>query len=232
MVFKSKVVITGGAIRIGKAISEAFSAAGYAVRIHFNTSSSEASMLYQSLPGCELIQCDFYTADRDSLRAIVRDCDILINNASIYYPSDLTDDSEQEIISKQQFKINYEIPVSLMDLFVEENRDGCIINMLDAAVLQPTADAGSYFQSKYMLKEATIKKAVDLAPEIRVNGVAPGTTIPPVLLPESEMKKSIASMPLKKAPSVKNVADACVFLAANEGITGEIIRVDGGRHLI
>lgn len=233
----SKVVVTGGAIRIGKAITEAFAAVGSTVRIHFNSSLTEAFALCQSLSEHvnikhELIQCDFSIAEIKSLRAVVKDCDILVNNASIYYLPDSIDLSERRKISKLQLKINYEIPILLMELFAEENKRGCIINILDATTLQPDDSAGSYFQSKYLLKEATIKQAIALAPSIRVNAVAPGAILPPSHFYGSEMKKSIALMPLRKAPSVRNVADTCLFLAQNEGITGEIIKVDSGRHLV
>jgi pteridine reductase len=228
---KTKVLVTGGALRIGKAITEAFADAGATVRIHCNNSTIEAANLCESLSfsglcNHEFLQCDFRIADRELLRSIINGCDILVNNASIYYPAD---SSCAGADSHMQYKINFEIPAILMKLFAEENKKGCIINILDAAVLvKDTGEENDYSRSKYDLKKATLENALVFAPEIRVNGVAPGAILPPDWLPESEMKKSITAMPLKKAPTVQNVADACVFLASNDGITGEIIKVDGG----
>lgn len=229
-----KVLVTGGAVRIGKVISEAFASTGAAVRIHCNTSVSEAEELRDSLPEPlqskhEFVQCNFTFADLEDLRAIIKDCNVLVNNASIYLPADKTLKAD---VKQNQYKVNYEIPVMLMDLFATENKFGCVINLLDASVMDANyQDSDSYSRSKYDLKLMTIKKAISLAPDIRVNGVAPGAIIPPEWLAESEMEKSISAMLLKKAPTMKNIADACVFLAANDGITGEIIHVDGGSHL-
>jgi len=234
MVFsETKVLVTGGALRIGKAISEAFADAGAAVKIHCNTSTLEAAHLCKVLPipeslKHEFVQCDFRTADRESLRSLINGCDILVNNASIYYPVHSCRIDEEYL---QQYKINLEIPAALMEAFAEdENKKGCIINMLDAAVFE-RINGDCYSRSKYDLKELTLKNAKAFAPRIRVNGVAPGAILPPIRFSKSAMEKSIATMPLKKAPSVKNVADACVFLAINDGITGDIIHVDGGSHL-
>lgn len=233
---QSKVLVTGGAVRIGKAISEAFASAGAVVRIHCNKSLTEAADLCQKLTGApecsvhETYQCDFLQAGRQTLSTMLEGCNILVNNASVYYPvnSGISKDK-----LKEQIQVNFEIPLTLMELFASQNHSGCIINILDAiAVDQQSQENDFYLRSKSALKKATLEKALAFAPGIRVNGVAPGAILPPLWLPDSSMEKSIALMPLKIAPTVQNIADACVFLAKNDGITGDIIFVDGGTHLI
>ena len=233
---QSKVLVTGGALRIGKAICEAFASAGAAVRIHYNNSAGAAEELGLMLPSPpsgmvhEAFQCDFLKAGTATLSTMLEGCDILVNNASIYHsPSQVIPEDRLQ----DQRKVNYEIPLQLMELFASMHQRGCIINLLDAvAIDQEIPESDLYRRSKSELKKATLEKAVTFAPGIRVNGVAPGAIIPPSWLAGSQMKKSVAMMPLKKAPTVQDVADACVFLAKNDGITGDIIFVDGGRHLI
>lgn len=228
----TQVLVTGGAVRIGKAISLAFAAAGASVRVHYNRSQTEAEALCKELPASDAVQLDLTQAADESLLGMLQDIDILVNNASVYFTAGTFKETEQKSIDTNHLAVNYEVPVRLMELFAAAERPGCIINLLDAAVLKPDVVHDSYSQSKFLLFLATRVKAIELAPEVRVNGVAPGSILPPFWLPDSLMEKSIAEMPLQKAPAVEDVAIACVFLASNHGITGEVIRVDGGRHLV
>ena len=228
---RKKVLVTGGAVRIGKSIAKAFAASGASVRIHCYKSKNEAEKLCASLgvPG-EVFPLDFFNIDDRKLKALVSGIDILVNNAAVF-PS--PDGGGNEINDEKLMQINYDVPNKLMAYFVEANINGCcIVNMLDAAVLKEKASAGVYYKSKYLLYMATLSKAIEFAPGVRVNGVAPGSIIPPSWLPDSLMEKSIADMPLQKAPSVEDVAKTCIFLAENEGVTGEVIKVDGGKHLV
>lgn len=227
-----RVLITGGALRVGKALSMAFIEAGALVRIHFNTSGDSASNLKKQFPSdIELFQCDLSIASSEQLIKMVKYCDILVNNASIYFPSYKFHESKDEEIAKKHIYINYEIPCKLIELFAHNNEKGSIINMLDAKVLKLIKDGDSYYQSKYKLMNATREFAKSLAPNIRVNGLALGTVLPPTWLPNSDMGKSIDATPLKKAPSMQDVTDSAIFLSLNESITGNILFVDGGVHL-
>lgn len=229
---QSKILVTGGALRIGKGIVEAFANAGAEVRIHCHKSLSQAEELRSSLlVKGDVVQADLLQADDRLLRKMLEGVGVLVNNASVFCPAGTFEQGQEEEIEKKHLKINYEIPLLLMELFAEKNPKGCIINLLDAAVLKPDSVSDSYSQSKFLLYLATRIKALEFAPDIRVNGVAPGSILPPSWLPDSLMEKSISEMPLQKAPTVEDVANACVFLAATEGITGEVIRVDGGTHL-
>ena len=227
-----RVLVTGGALRVGKALSMAFIEAGASVRIHFYTSDDSANNLKKQFPSSvELFQCDFSNATAKQLTKMVTDCDILVNNASIYFPSYKFDDSKDEDIAKKHIHINYDIPCKLIELFAQYSKKGSIINILDAKVLKLMKNGDSYYQSKYKLLNATREFAKSLAPNIRVNGLALGTVLPPTWLPNSDMAKSIDTTPLKKAPSLKDVTDSAIFLSLNKSITGNILSVDGGVHL-
>lgn len=227
-----RVLVTGGALRVGKAFSIAFIEAGASVRIHFNSSDDSANNLKKQFPSdIELFQCDFFNATDEQLTKMVTDCDILLNNASIYFPSYKFDESKDKEIAKKHTHINYDIPCKLMELFAQYNKKGSIINILDAKVLKLKKDGDSYYQSKYKLLNATLEFAKSLAPSIRVNGLALGTVLPPTWLPNSDMAKSIDATPLKKAPSLQDVTNATIFLSLNESITGNILSVDSGVHL-
>jgi NAD(P)-dependent dehydrogenase (short-subunit alcohol dehydrogenase family) len=110
-------------------------------------------------------------------------------------------------------------------------KEGCIINLLDRKISRSFPDDGSYALSKKALAETTLSAALQWAPRIRVNGVAPGAVLPPRGMEKSEMKIQISMTPMKMAPTPEDVARACIFLAENNSITGQIIYVDGGQHL-
>ena len=106
------------------------------------------------------------------------------------------------------------------------------MNLLDQAVLRPVApDETAYLRSRRELARATETLALELAPNCRVNGVAPGAVLPPAWLPESTMAKTIPTIPLRRAVSVEDLAEAVFFAAVNRSLTGALLPVDGGQHL-
>jgi hypothetical protein len=109
--------------------------------------------------------------------------------------------------------------------------EGCIINLLDQRIAKKSPDDDSYTLSKKALAKATFVTALRWAPQIRVNGIAPGAILPPRGMENSKMKIQISITPMKKAPTPEQVAKTCLFLIENDSITGQIIYVDGGQHL-
>jgi len=134
--------------------------------------------------------------------------------------------------AKRQMDINFRAPLILMRKFQEQKiKEGCVINLLDRRISKSYPDDGSYALSKKALAEATLTAALEWAPRIRVNGVAPGAVLPPRGMEKSRMKIQISMTPMKKAPTPEDVAKACIFLVENDSITGQVIFVDGGQHL-
>ena len=110
-------------------------------------------------------------------------------------------------------------------------KEGCIINLLDQRIAKNSIDDGSYTLSKKALAEATCTSALQWAPRIRVNGIAPGAVLPPIGMENSKMKIQISMTPMKTAPTPEEISKTCIFLAESDSVTGQIIYVDGGQHL-
>ena len=236
MFIKDKtVLVTGGAVRIGRAICTAFAHAGAKVIIHYNKSGKEAAELLRILgsekAGHQLVKCELSAlSSAERLIPALGRIDILVNNASGYFPCPLG--KENIAIAEKQFAINLHAPLLLMRKFQEQKiKSGCIINLLDQRIAKFSPADGSYTLSKKALAEATCTSALQWAPRIRVNGVAPGAILPPRGMEKSKMKIQLSMTPMKKAPTPAEVAKACIFLAENDSITGQIIFVDGGQHL-
>ncbi|MFA6715722.1 MAG: SDR family oxidoreductase [Victivallales bacterium] len=216
-----RVLVTGGAVRIGRAVCLAFAEAGAEVVIHCNKSLEQAQELLSALPGSghRVIQCDLNFPE--GLLERCGEISILINNASVYR---LPKDSEEEYM-----KINYSAPMSLMKQFFRKNpTEGSIINFLDAG---EDYSSDPYAVSKQALHDATLEAALKFAPGVRVNAIAPGPVLPPVGLKGPGMRKILEQVPMGRQIPLKDVTDACLFLARNESLTGQVIYVDGGRHL-
>ncbi len=231
-----KVLVTGGAVRIGECVCRIFAAEGANVIIHYNKSEAAALKLFSDIGGKEhghsLTNGDLTSQTYlIELMSTFDDIDIIINNASVFDNMPII---EEDLLSaRKQFEINFWTPLTLMQLFRKQKpENGLIINILDQRIFSHGKNDGSYLLSKKVLAETTSMLALQWAPEIRVNGIAPGIVIPPLSLPNSKMEKSIAAAPLKKTTNVKEIADACLFIAKNDSITGEIITIDCGMHLV
>ncbi len=236
-----KVLVTGGAIRIGREICKGFARAGATVVIHCNTHTEEGKLLLEELggpgKGHALFSMDLSNAaeleKEENIRLLEEKfsgVDILVNNASCYIRTPIQQEKLPEM--ERQLNINFLSPVLLMKLFAEKAVQGSVIvNMLDQGIAKTDRNTFSYALSKKALAEATKSAALSYAPCIRVNAVAPGPMIPPPDLPLSKMEKSIQSIPLQKAIAVEDVVSACLFAAGNSSMTGAILYVDGGLSL-
>ncbi len=239
----SKVLlVTGGAKRIGVEIVKKFHAEGFNVILAFQSSRAEATKVVRKL---NKLRRDSAAAKKidlvelDSLDAFFHECretfgplTCLINNASVFAPTDLKNICPTEL--KKTFDINLIAPIILAKNMASQKKKSSIINILDIYAEKPLAGYLAYTMSKAGLKTATRALAKELGPDIRVNGVAPGI----ILWPEDEENKDFLSrdtvqqLPLKKKGKPIDIANTCYFLAeAAPFITGEIITVDGGQSL-
>ena len=159
-----RVLITGGAIRVGAVIAKAFANAGAQVVIHCCRHAEEASQL----PAEKILCCDLTEPGApEKLIADAGPLDILVNNASAYVRTPFLDESEEDV--RKMLDINFLAPLSLMKAFARaySGRDGIIINLLDQAVSGHAPDAFGYLVSKKALADATESAALALAPRIR-----------------------------------------------------------------
>jgi len=233
------VLITGAALRIGRAIAQAFAAQGDRVVIHYRQSGTAARELFAELggesSGHQLVQADLANVDAaaqliPTLLAQGLRIDCLVNNASHYSRRPLRDCDQ--LAMADAFAINFFAPFALMRAFAQHCQHGCIINLLDQRVNAVDPQAGAYALAKKALRDATEAAAIEWAPAIRVNAVAPGLVLPPPGVPPERMAALIRNIPSQQRSSEKDVAAACLYLARTQAVTGQILYVDGGLHLV
>ena len=234
------VLVTGGGIRVGKAICQTFAEHGARVIVHCHQSIQAADELVSHLPETangdshmviqgDLTDPDYRAGLIPGLRAQGVRLNCLINNASTYRRSPLRSLSETEI--RADFEINFFAPFFLMKAFAELCGSGCVINLLDQRVTTVEKNTGAYGLAKKALRDATEAGALEWAPDIRVNAVAPGYSLPPPGATEEGMRPLLNNIPMRQPSPPDHIAQACAFLAKSPTVTGQILFVDGGMHL-
>ncbi|KAA5602223.1 SDR family oxidoreductase [Blastochloris sulfoviridis] len=234
-------LITGGAKRIGRAIAEALGERGYALAIHYGRSTAEAQALVEALSrrGLRAAAVCADLADPDAVAALVPAAaasvgplTLLVNSASEFEPDEMG--TLERARFERQLAVNLTAPVFLTEAFARqlpEGRDGCVINVLDQRVWRPTPRFVSYTLAKSALWMATRTMAQALAPRIRVNAVGPGPTLANPRQSEDDFARQAAAVPLGRAATPAEIANAVLYLTAAQSVTGQMIAVDGGQHL-
>jgi len=230
-------LITGGARRVGRAIVEKFASAGYRVAFTYRSNQADAETLARQLKGCA-IRVDL-TRPAEAVEQVNADLskfadrlDVLVNSASMYPQADLRQTTPGLI--EQLMAIHVQSPLLLAQAFEVKLRQsrGHIINMIDLLAEKPWPKYLAYCASKAALANLTLGLARELAPEVTVNGIAPGVVAWPADYPEAEKQKYLDRVPLARAGTGEDVADLVYFLATGGSyITGQIIRLDGGRSI-
>ena len=235
---KKRVLVTGGAKRIGRAIALNLAAAGMDVVIHFKSAKAEALDLFEEITAmgraAHLVSGDLsdVAAARDLFAEASREAgpiDVLVNSASIFFKSGLLDFSFEALT--HEIAVNAFSPLELARAFSAECVDGVIVNLLDSRMNSYDNLHAAYHLSKRMLYDLTRMLALELKPKIRVNGVAPGLILPPPGEPLGYLEAHKKENPLERFGSPEGVAEAVRYLIAAEFVTGQVIFVDGGRHL-
>jgi len=236
----NKIIITGAATRIGAAIAKKLSGPGAEMVIHYNNSKKEAEKLQKELlkNKTKVYLVKGNLAKEQDLKKIIQfsksklkyfDC--LINNASLF-----ENDSLKNFSSKswnQHLDINLKAPAYLTKEFSKntKGKNNNIINIIDQRVFKLTPFFFSYTLSKTGLYTLTKTSAMELAPNVRVNGIAPGPTIKNNRQTEVHFKKQYLATPLKQQVNVKDICSAVDFFIKNSSITGQVIAVDSGQNL-
>ena len=233
-------LVTGGARRIGRATVLALGAEGVDIVVHDRQSlQRECEKLCGELRGLGvkswIVPADF--ADPSGYHSLVARAfeasgrlDILINNASVFSPDTLTDANFNEVV--RQLQINAWAPFVLSREFARRAGKGKIINILDTRIAGFDFKHLPYIMSKHALYLLTRMTAVEFAPHISVNSVAPGLILPPGGKGESYLEALASTVPLRRHGEPRDVTDAVLFLLKGNFITGQVIFVDGGRHLM
>ena len=235
-----KIIITGGATRIGAAIANKLSGPNKEIVIHFNKSKSKAEDLKKKLflKGSKiyLIKADL---NKDSdLKKIIKFAksklkyfDCLINNASLFENDKLDNFTSQSW--EKHITTNLKAPAYLSKEFSKniKGKNNNIINIIDQRVFKLTPFFFSYTLSKTGLYTLTKTSAMSLAPQIRVNGIAPGPTIKNKRQLMKHFKNQYLATPLKKQVNVYEVCNAVDFFIKNSSITGQVVALDSGQSL-
>ncbi len=231
-------LITGGARRIGRATALALAREGVHVVIHCNRSREDAETAAEAVRRRRVkawvISADLGDPEgAGKLFAQVRKAagpiDFLINNASIFEAGKLAELAIDDLA--RNIQVNAFAPLQLARALVAQNRPGAIVNLLDARVLIHNRHHVAYHLSKRMLLSLTKMMALQFAPAMRVNGVAPGLILPPPDRDPEGFERLASTNPLKRVGSPEDIAEAVLFLLKNDFVTGQVLYIDGGYHL-
>ena len=237
------IFITGAAKRNGKEIALCFNEMGWNIIIHYNSSKNDAQVLADEINGNNPDSAITVQGNLDVKEDVekvineVRDAfptiDLLINNASTFYPTPIEDISEEHW--DKLVGSNLKGPLFLIKGLKDKLKEskGSIINITDTNLSKGVANYSIYSAAKAGLESITKGLARELAPDIKVNAIAPGAMLEPpdVTWTEEQKNKVISSIPLNRMGSEKDISEAVKFLAKSNYITGQIIKVDGGRSL-
>ncbi len=234
-------LVTGGAVRLGKALTLALADAGVRVAIHYGRSAeSAAAAVAEALAlgsEAEAFQADLRQSGSAAHlleSAVTRfgQVDILVNSAAIFERGDLNNTTEA--LWDAHFATNLKAPFFLCQAFaaqVTDGRQGHIVNIADWRATRPGPHYLAYTLTKAALVTMTRSLALALAPAIQVNAIAPGAILPPPGKDREYLERLAEGIPLKRAGSPEDVAKALLFLLRSDFVTGELLYVTGGEHL-
>ena len=241
----NKALVTGAAQRIGGEIVRELHGAGFDIALHYRRSAGAAKSLEDELnatrPGsCRLFQADLAVAGErrqmvDELVSAYGKLDLLVNNASGFEPTPIAacTVAEFDAMIDSNLKGPYFLIQALLPML--QTAKGSIVNILDAHVEHPLPDFNAYCAAKAGLASLTRSLAVELGPEVRVNGVAPGAILWPEggeAYDDAMRRGTVERTPLRRTGEPSDIARTVRFLACDAPfITGQVITVDGGKSL-
>jgi pteridine reductase len=233
-------LITGGSKRVGAAIARRLAEAGFYIYITYRDAGPAQRLLGEApLAGVSTgipVDLSDPQAAADTIGQTIENqfgrLDVLVNNASIYRPARLA--QTDLALLREMEAVNVHAPLLLCQRFAATLRStrGHVINMVDLLAERPWPTYLAYCASKAALKNLTLGLARELAPEVTVNGIAPGVVEWPADYPQAEREKYLQRVPLARAGTPQDVANLVHFLCTEGSyITGQIIRLDGGRSI-
>lgn len=241
---KKVALVTGGARRIGAAIVRLLHDSGFDIALHCKQSKVPAQQLADELNQERAESCRVFTCDldiTDDLSELIKTVvvwgsrlDVLVNNASVFYPT--TQGACDSLSFDELFTVNVKACFMLSELAYPylKKQGGCIVNITDIHGERPLKNHSVYSMTKAALGMQTKALAIEYAPSVRVNSVAPGAIAWPEAenqLTEERKAKIIAKTPLARHGDPSYIAQAVMHLVDNEFITGQNIAVDGGRNI-
>lgn len=234
-------IVTGGAVRLGKALALALAEQGVRLAIHYGSSAGPAEAVVGEIKamGSDVvaIQADLSVPGEAGLivgRAADHfgQVDILVNSAAIFEPGNW--DNTTEANWDRHFAINLKSPFFLSQAFaaqVGQERAGHIVNIADWRGFRPGPDYMAYTLTKAAIIAMTKSLALALAPNIQVNAIAPGLILPPPGQDPAYLERKADQIPARRTGSPKEIANTLIYLLHSEFVTGDLVFVTGGEHL-
>jgi NAD(P)-dependent dehydrogenase (short-subunit alcohol dehydrogenase family) len=231
-------LVTGAGRRLGRAIAVALARSGADVVLHCNRSLTEAEAVASEIRSLGrkawVLQADLSEPAHarplfEEARRTAGEIGVLVNSASAYAASRLTDLSADDLDSAM--RLNAASPLLLTRALAAQGIEGCVVNILDARIVDYDREHAAYHLGKRALYSLTRMSALEFAPKVRVNAVAPGLILPPPGEGDAWLERLKGSNPLRAHGSAEDAAEAALFLIRGRFITGQVIFVDGGRHL-
>lgn len=231
-------LITGGATRLGRYFAEALAEAGYDIALHANRSREEAEEVAQGIRAkgreCTIFPCDFLSDELSAeLNGLIQAAkqqfpglNLLLNSASAYEPAPIG--ATELVMLETQFRVNMFTPLLLTRYFAEAVKEGQVINIIDNKVAYHQYPYAAYLLSKKSLAEMTRMAALEFAPHIRINGIAPGVVLPASQRTSDYIEWRIEGIPVKRQGDPEHLVQALNYLLNNAFVAGQILFVDGG----
>ena len=231
-------IVTGGAVRLGKAIAISLAQKGYDILIHYNSSSGPAEETATEIRSigvkCTTIQTNLSDYEQvtkliATAKEIYPHLSLLVNSASGYTQARISETTEE--IFDTQFGLNIKAPFFLAKAFKESINTGSIVNIIDNKSGFNQYQYAAYLLGKKSLLEFTKMAAREFAPEVRVNAVSPGVVLPAKTRSVEYIDWRVQAIPLKRMGSPMDIGAAVCFFAENEFVTGQHIAIDGGENI-
>lgn len=233
-------LITGAAKRLGRAMAIHLAKQGWNIAIHFNSSDLEAKRFYEELAtSYPNQQFGIFRADLSVMSEVenlfpqvipaMGPVDLLINNASVFEPATLAKTTSDFL--ERQMNVNFRAPFILTRNFARAFTSGIIINFIDTRIVTNQSNFAAYSLSKKALWEMSKMAALEFGPNIRVNGIAPGLTLPPEEKTEDYLWKLAGKIAMKRPGGVDPILKSLDYILNNDYLTGQLLFCDGGENL-
>jgi len=237
---KKTALITGSSKRIGRAVAEHLASAGWNIIIHYNSSGEPArelvNLLSKKYPQQRFISIKANLSEENGIKSLIPEVifetgqiSLLINNASVFNSGYITDTNYE--LFDNQFNVNLKAPFFLMRDYANYCKKGVIINFADTRITKNRSDYAAYTLSKKCLWELTKMAAIEFAPDIRVNAIAPGLTLSPEGKGEEYLRKLAKKIPMRSPGNIQEIRKSIDYILNNDHLTGQLLFNDGGENL-
>ncbi|HKJ42898.1 MAG TPA: SDR family NAD(P)-dependent oxidoreductase [Sunxiuqinia sp.] len=237
---KKTALITGASKRVGKTLSTHLASKGWNIALHYHSSAEAANTLKEELQRqfpqshFAIFKADLGNANevQQLIPAVIEEfegIDLLVNNASVFEPSSLKE-TELNLLDRQM-TVNFLAPFLLSRDYAKACKTGVIINFVDTRITTNKSNFAAYSLSKKALWDLTKMAALEFSPNIRVNAIAPGVTLPPEDKDEGYLWDLAQKIPMKKPGGLEPILKSLDYILENDHLTGQLLFADGGENL-